>query len=77
MDEVKEKHAYICSQFRIEGDILVYRWIPAGHINTAYYAAVYNGKEIYQLLIQRVNTYVFRDPVGICLPCNVIIKICN
>ena len=64
MDEVKEKLAYICSQFRIEGDILVYRWIPAGHINTAYYAAVYNGKEIYQLLIQRVNTYVFRDPVG-------------
>ena len=64
MDEVKEKLAYICSQFRIEGDILVYRWIPAGHINTAYYVAVYNGKEIYQLLIQRVNTYVFRDPVG-------------
>ncbi|MBQ7436406.1 MAG: aminoglycoside phosphotransferase family protein [Oscillospiraceae bacterium] len=64
MDEVKEKLTYICSKFRIEGDILVYRWIPAGHINTAYYAAVYNGKEIYQLLIQRVNTYVFRDPVG-------------
>ena len=64
MDEIKEKLAYICSQFRIEGEILVYRWIPAGHINTAYYAAVYNGKEIYQLLIQRINTYVFRDPVG-------------
>ena len=64
MDEVKEKLEYICSQFRIEGEILVYRWIPAGHINTAYYVAVYNGKEIYQLLIQRVNTYVFRDPVG-------------
>ncbi len=63
MDE-KEKLAYICKQFRIEGDILVYRWIPSGHINTAYYVAVYNGKEIYQLLVQRVNTYVFRDPVG-------------
>ena len=60
----KEKLTYICRQFRIEGDILVYRWIPAGHINTAYYAALYNGKEIYQFLIQRVNTYVFRDPVG-------------
>ena len=64
MDEVKEKLQYICSQFRISGDILVYRWIPSGHINTAYYAAVYNGKEIYQLLIQRINTYVFRDPIG-------------
>ncbi len=60
----KEKLSYICRQFRIEGEILVYRWIPSGHINTAYYVAVYNGKEIYQLLVQRVNTYVFRDPVG-------------
>jgi len=64
MDEIKEKLSYICSRFRIEGDILVYRWISSGHINTAYYAALYNGKEIYQLLVQRVNTYVFRDPVG-------------
>ena len=64
MDEIKEKLSYICSQFRIEGDILVYRWIPSGHINTAYYVAMYDGKEIYQLLVQRINTYVFRDPVG-------------
>ena len=64
MNADKEKLSYICSQFRIPGDILVYRWIPSGHINEAYYAAVYDGKEIYQLLIQRVNTYVFRDPVG-------------
>ncbi len=60
----KEKLSYICSRFRISGEILVYRWIPSGHINEAYYAAIYDGKEIYQLLIQRVNTYVFRDPVG-------------
>ena len=64
MDEIKEKLAYICRQFRIPGEILVYRWIPSGHINRAYYAAVYDGKEIYQLLVQRINTYVFRDPVG-------------
>ena len=63
MDE-KEKLAYILKQFRIEGEILVYRWIPTGHINTAYYVALYNGKEMYQFLVQRVNTYVFRDPVG-------------
>ena len=63
MDE-KEKLAYILKQFRIDGEILVYRWIPSGHINTAYYVAVYNGKEMYQFLVQRVNTYVFRDPVG-------------
>ena len=64
MNADKEKLSYICSKFRIQGDILVYRWIPSGHINEAYYAALYDGKEIYQLLIQRINTYVFRDPVG-------------
>ncbi len=64
MNDDKDKLSYICSQFRIPGEILVYRWIPSGHINTAYYVAVYSGKEIYQLLVQRVNTYVFRDPVG-------------
>ncbi len=62
--DTKEKLAYILKQFRIEGEILVYRWIPAGHINTAYYVALYNEKEMYQFLVQRVNTYVFRDPVG-------------
>ena len=61
---MKDKLQYICLQFRIPGEILVYRWIPSGHINTAYYVAVYNGKEITQLLIQKINTYVFRDPIG-------------
>ena len=63
-DPIKEKLTYICKQFRIPGDILVYRWIPSGHINTAYYTAIYNGKEVTQLLVQKINTYVFREPVG-------------
>ena len=63
-DPIKEKLSYICKQFRIPGDILVYRWIPAGHINTAYYVAIYNGKEVTQLLVQKINTYVFREPIG-------------
>ena len=63
-DKIKEKLTYICRLFRIDGDILVYRWIPSGHINTAYYVAVYDGKEVTQLLIQKINTYVFREPIG-------------
>ena len=63
-DHIREKLEYICKQFRIPGEIIIYRWIPAGHINTAYYVAVYNGKEVTQLLFQKINTYVFREPVG-------------
>lgn len=51
MSADKEKLSCICSQFRIQGEILVYRWIPSGHINEAYYVALYDGKEIYQLLV--------------------------
>ena len=62
--ELREKLQYICQQFRISGNVLVYRWIPSGHINEAYYVAVYDGREVKQFLIQRVNTYVFRDPIS-------------
>ena len=61
---IKEKLAYICKQFRLTGDLILYRLIPNGHINTAYYVALYDGKEVRQFLVQKVNWYVFRDPVS-------------
>ena len=63
-DELNAKLAYICQQFRIPGELILSRWIPNGHINEAYYVAVYDGKEVKQYLIQKVNTYVFRDPIS-------------
>ncbi len=63
-DPLKEKLSYICKQFRIPGEIVLYRWIPTGHINSAYYVALYDGHEVKQYLAQKVNTYVFREPVG-------------
>lgn len=63
-DPVRDKLAYICRQFRIPGELILYRLIPNGHINTAYYAALYDGKEVRQFLVQRVNWYVFREPIS-------------
>lgn len=63
-DDLRNKLQYICEQFRIPGEIILSRWIPNGHINEAYYVAVYDGKEVKQFLIQRVNTFVFRDPIS-------------
>lgn len=63
MDKIKEKLSYICKQFRIPGDLIIYRLIPSGHINTAYYVALYDGVEVRQFLVQKVNWYVFKDPV--------------
>ncbi len=62
--QLKEKLAYICKQFRLPGKVILYRWIPTGHINTAYYVALYDGKEVRQYLAQKVNWYVFKDPVS-------------
>ena len=61
---VEEKLSYLCKQFRIPGEIILTRWIPTGHINTAYYVALYDGREVKQYLAQKINTYVFREPVG-------------
>ena len=63
-DAIQDKLSYLCKQFRIPGEILLTRWIPTGHINTAYYVALYDGREVKQYLVQKVNTYVFREPVG-------------
>ena len=60
----KDKLAYICRKFRLPGELILHRWIPTGHINTAYYVALYDGKEVRQYLAQKVNWYVFRDPVS-------------
>lgn len=61
---VKEKLQYICEQFKLPGEVILYRLIPNGHINTAYYVALYDGKEVRQFLVQMVNWYVFKDPIS-------------
>ena len=62
-EALRDKLADICHQFRLPGELILYRLIPTGHINTAYYVALYDGKEVRQFLAQKINWYVFRDPV--------------
>jgi len=62
--EVQEKLAYVLKKFRIGGDLIIWRLIVSGHINTTYYCALYDGKEVRQYLAQKVNWYVFREPVS-------------
>ncbi len=63
--KMTRKLRYICRQFRIPGEVTEWRRIPSGHINEAYWVAVDDGTEMKEYLIQRVNTYVFRDPVAV------------
>ncbi len=73
-DPLYHKLSYICKQFRLEGDLIIYRLIPSGHINTAYYVALYDGREVKQFLVQMVNWYVFKDPVSMMNNIDLITK---
>lgn len=64
-NKIKSKLEYICRQFRIPGELILFRWIPSGHINRAYYVALYDGREVRQYIAQMVNQYVFKDPVAV------------
>ena len=72
--DIKDKLAYICRQFRIPGELILYRLIPNGHINTAYYVALFDGIEVRQYLVQKVNWYVFKDPVSMMNNIDLITK---
>ena len=63
-ENIKAKLSFVCKQFRLPGEVILYRWIPTGHINTAYYVALYDGNEVRQYLAQKINWYVFRDPIS-------------
>lgn len=63
-DPVYQKLSFLCREFRVQGEIIIYRYIPSGHINTSYYVALYDGREVRQYLVQMVNWYVFREPVS-------------
>lgn len=72
--KLKEKLSFICRSFRLKGDLIIYRLIPSGHINTAYYVALYDGREVRQFLVQMVNWYVFKDPVSMMNNIDLITK---
>ena len=52
----------VCTTFRIPGELIEYRLLTSGNINTTYYIVCQNGKECKEYLIQRVNSYVFKEP---------------
>ena len=52
----------VCASFRIPGEITEYRSLTSGNINTTYYVVCQHGEERKEYLVQRVNSYVFKEP---------------
>jgi len=52
----------VCKAFRIPGEIVEYRALTSGNINSTYYVMCQDGQEKKDYLVQCVNAYVFKNP---------------
>ncbi len=63
MEEEKQIRE-VCEKFSICGEYHSCKVVNSGHINTTYLVKYLRHGELKNYILQRVNTYVFRDPVG-------------
>ncbi len=55
----------VCQRFGIGGEYRSHEIINSGHINSTYLVRYFRDGEEKLYILQRVNTYVFQDPVGV------------
>ena len=55
----------VCDKFGLAGEYRSYEVINSGHINTTYKVYFFRDGEIKDYILQRVNTYVFQNPVAV------------
>lgn len=64
--DYSQKFQQVCEWFRIDGKLLRYEVISAGNVNQTFRIdCVMRNGEDKSFLIQKVNTYAFRDPVAL------------
>ena len=63
--EEKDQIIAVCNRFQIKGEYRGYELINSGHINTTYRVDFLRGGEIKDYILQKVNTYVFKNPVAL------------
>lgn len=55
----------ICRQFGLEGDFKYFEMLTNGHINSSYKVYFYRDGEMKDYCLQRINSYVFKNPVEV------------
>lgn len=55
----------VCDIFCLRGEYRSYEIVNSGHINTTYRVYFFRDGEIKDYILQKVNTYVFKDPVSV------------
>ena len=60
-----KKIEFLCRKFGIEGEYLRYELVTNGHINTTYKVYFFRDNEEKDYILQRINTYVFKNPIEV------------
>jgi len=64
MNEEKQVRA-VCEKFGLKGEYRNYEIVNSGHINTTYRVYYFRDGVVKDYILQRVNTYVFKNPVDV------------
>lgn len=62
---VEKQIREVCDRFGLQGEYRYYEVLNSGHINTTYRVFFWRDETLKDYILQRVNTYVFQDPVGV------------
>lgn len=52
----------VCKRFNLKGEYRYYEVLNSGHINTTYCVYFFRDNEIKDYILQKVNTFVFKNP---------------
>ena len=65
MDNKERQILDVLKRFQIVGEYRGYELVEGGHINVTYRIHFFRHGEMKDYILQRVNTYVFKDPIAV------------
>ena len=65
MQQEESQILEVCRRFGLKGEYKYYEVINSGHINSTYKVFFFRDGEMKDYIVQRVNTYVFQNPLDV------------
>ena len=65
MEKTEQQIIEVCRRFGIAGEYRFFEVIDSGHINSTYKVFFFRGGEMKDYIVQRLNTYVFQNPIAV------------
>ena len=63
--DTEERILQVCRIFNLKGEYRSFEVLNSGHINTTYCVYYFRDGEIKDYILQKVNTYVFKNPIEV------------